>query len=200
MTVKNPPKHIEEPTVCKLPPGKVLVRFYNPARVSWRTPRHHGPIRDQRFDHHPRPRKDHAVHSVWYAGATLNGAVAEAFGRDGIVDCNADTRVCVVELTSPFRVVDLVGDGARYIGLDQEIGTTTNSPVTRAWARELYRQVPKLVGIRWTGRQVGSENVVLNDRADLSTLNLLHDYQIGEPKVWPRIMAAAYECRLEIVL
>ena len=57
-----------------------------------------------------------------------------------------------------------------------------------------------MVGIRWMGRQLGTENVVLTDRADLSKFVKLSDDDISDPAVWPRIMAAAYHCRLRIVI
>ncbi len=105
----------------------------------------------------------------------------------------------MVKLSAPLDVVDLYGVGPRHLGLDQEICITTDYEIAQQWARALYRQFPDLVGIRWRGRQMSSENVVLTDRADLSTLVLLSDHKISEAAVWPRIATAARRCRIKIV-
>ena len=199
MTIKTPPKKIPQPKVYKLSGGKQLVRFYNPLRYDWNQPRHYGPLKDQRFDHHPQPKQNHLAYSVWYAGSSLRGAVAEAFGRIGFVDQSSERRICVVEVVDPLPVIDLVGNGARFLGLDQEIATTTDYEKTCLWARHLYHQFSKYAGIRWHGRQMGTENVVLNDRANLSKLSLISDHKISEPEVWPRIKVAAYYCKIKVV-
>lgn len=73
---------LPRPKVYTLPPGKRLIRFYNPRRQDWNSGRPFGPLTKQRFDHHPLPKGDSYPESVWYASGTLVGAVAESFGRD----------------------------------------------------------------------------------------------------------------------
>ncbi|NOZ87179.1 MAG: RES domain-containing protein [Deltaproteobacteria bacterium] len=156
-------------------------------------------MRDQRFDHHPPPKGDSDPESVWYASGSLIGAVAESFGRTGFLDQNCGRRICTVELTAPFDVVDFYGVGPRHLGLDQQICTTTDYGATQEWARALYLQFPDLVGIRWRGRQASSENVILTDRANLATLIRLSDHEVSETAVWHRIASAARKCKIRIV-
>jgi len=199
VSIPQPSTPLPRPKVHPLPVGKKLVRFYNPLRQNWNTGRYYGPIRDQRFDHHPSPKGDSYPESVWYSSGSLIGAVAESFGRTGLLDQNCGRRICTVELSVPFDVVDFCGVGPRRLGLDQQICTTTNYRATQEWARALYLQFFDLVGIRWRGRQASSENVVLTDRADLATLVLLSDHEISETAVWPRIANAARKCKIRTV-
>ncbi len=199
MSIPLPTTRLPKPKVHSLQVGKKLVRFYNPFLQDWNIGRYYGPIRDQRFDHQPSPKGDSEPESVWYSSGSLIGAVAESFGRDRVLDKNCGRRVCIVELSVAFDVVDFCGVGPRHLGLDQQICTTTDYRATQTWARALYLQFTDLVGIRWRGRQVSSENVVLTDRADLETLVLLSDHDISEAAIWPRIANAARKCRITIV-
>ena len=199
MSIARPAAALPRPRVCTLRPGKRLVRVYNPQRYAWNASRGFGPIRGQRFDHHPLPVGLTGRESVWYCSGSLSGAVAEAFGRIGIVDRSCGRRICTVELTAPMALVDLFGVGPRRLGLDQRICTTTDTGATQEWARALYAQFVDLVGIRWRGRQASSENVVLTDRANLATLALLGDWEISDAAVWPRIAGAARRCSIRVV-
>lgn len=179
-----------------------LARFYNPGRGPWNTLRHFGPMEDQRFDHHEPPKGKDKDEGVWYAGLTLKGAVAERFGRHPrIVDGNGPDRVVLLEVAAFVRVFDFVAAAARFAapGMDQRIGTTTKYAITQQWARAIYQRRVDVAGIRWLGRQAGTINVALTDRADLSRLNVLHDYSIGDPAVWPRIATAATALNLTII-
>ncbi len=151
-----------------------------------------------RFDHHPPPCRMHARHSVWYAGTSFVGAVAEAFGRQGAIDRAANLRVVKARVRGELRVLDLVGTAARAIALTQEIAATTDYALCQEWARAIYRQVPEVHGIRWRGRQSGSLCVVLQDRAEMGELDG-ESWTITDPTVWPRITRAARECRLTIL-
>lgn len=150
-----------------------------------------------RFDHHPPPCRVHAWHSVWYAAASLVGAVAEAFGPQGSIDKAAGLRVVKAKVQGELRVLDLVGTTARAIGLTQEIAATTDYPLCQEWARAVYRQLPAVHGIRWRGRQSGSLCIVLQDRAEMQRLDG-ESWTITDSAVWPRIARAARECRLTI--
>ena len=192
-----PPRLSAKPRIVSLSPGRVLVRFYQPRRGDWSTRRRYGPLADMRFDHHPPPCRLHERHSVWYAAASLVGAVAEAFGRQDGIDRAADLRVVKARVRGELRVVDLVGVAARAIGLTQEIAATTDYALCQEWARAIYHQLPDVHGIRWRGRQSGSVCVVLQDRAEMSGLDG-ESWAIVDPAVWPRIARAARECRLTI--
>ncbi len=139
----------------------------------------------------------HTRHSVWYAAASLVGAVAEAFGRGGAIDRAAGLRVVKARVRGELRLLDLVGIAARAIALTQEIAATTDYPLCQEWARAVYDQYPNVHGIRWRGRQSGSLCVVLQDRAEMNRLEG-ESWAIVDPAVWPRIARAARECRLTI--
>ncbi len=193
-----PPRLPSKPRILTLPPGQVLVRIFNPRRGDWSTRRRYGPLADLRFDHHPPPCRLHDRHAVWYAGASLLGAVAEAFGRQGAIDRAADLRMVKARVQGGLRVLDLVGVAARAVGLTQEIAATTDYDLCQQWARAIYQQLPDVHGIRWRGRQSGSLCVVLQNRAEMSRLDG-EDWSITDPAVWPRIARAARECRLTII-
>lgn len=195
----HPPSDLSGGRRFTLSKGSPLARFYNPGRGPWHTLRYFGPIADQRFDHHKPPKNVHTHEGVWYAGRTLKGAVAERFGRHPwIVDGNGPDKVVLLKVAAFIRVFDLVGDAARFAarGMDQRIGTTTDYATTQCWARAIYQLRPDVAGIHWMGRQAGTLNVVLTDRANLSRLNVINDYSIGHPDVWPRIATAATELNL----
>ena len=108
---------------------------------------------DMRFDHHHPPLDDDAERSVWYASSSLVGALSESFGRLGFLDREAGRRVIVVRVARTIRLLDLVGVGARAVGLTQEVAATSDHATCQAWARAFYEQYPTLLGIRWRGRQ-----------------------------------------------
>ena len=155
-----------------------------------------------RFDHHSPPKQDHAVDAVWYAAGSLRGAVAETFGNHPrIIDKLAGRRLCLVELSEPMELVSLYGNGPRLLhkALDHRICATNRYELCQRWARAVYHGFPDLAGIRWKGRQLGTETVVLTDRADFDSLILVDDYDISEPEVWPRIAAAALHCNIKVI-
>ena len=175
------------------------MRFYRAGRGPWSTRRSFGPLPDARFDHHRPPLGEDPERSVWYAGRSLAGALAEAFGRVGFLDRGSDARVVVAEARSPFEVIDLVGMAARRLGLDQRVGASTDYPNTQAWARSFYERYPELAGIRWRGRQAGSICAVLDDRAAIEHLEARADLHFADPAVWPRIARAARRAQLKVV-
>jgi len=174
------------------------VRFYDPGRGGWQARRGFGPLSDMRFDHHHPPLDDDAERSVWYAPSSLAGALSESFGRLGFVDREAERRVVVVRVARTIRLLDLVGVGARAVGLTQEVAATSDHATCQGWARAFYEQYPTLLGIRWRGRQAGSLCVVLSDRAHARVLALVSDHALSDPVVWPRIARAARRCRLAV--
>lgn len=139
------------------------------------------------------------MRSVWYASTSLRGAVAEACGRLGFVDRGSGCKIVLARITRSIRVLDLVGVAARRLKLTQEIGTTTDYAFCQSYARAFYDQYPGIQGIRWRGREVGSINLVLNDRADMAALFPEVDEKIIHSDLWPRIARAARDCRLAIV-
>ncbi|MFL6194169.1 MAG: RES family NAD+ phosphorylase [Thermoanaerobaculia bacterium] len=200
MSLPFPPSTLPaNPPLFELEPGSRLVRFYNPVHGPWNRQRAYGPLPGLRFDHHPPPPGGSSGRSVWYASASLVGAVSEAFGNTGFLDKGSGRRICVAAIRRSLPVLDLVGVAARAFGLDQRVGTDRGYVATQAWARAFYDHYPRIFGIRWRGRQAGSICVVLNDRADMDLLDAMSDHDISHPDVWPRIVRSARRARLRIV-
>lgn len=189
-----------EPQLFTLRPGSVLVRFYRPTHGLWCQQRFYGPLANVRFDHHPPPPALSPQRSIWYAASSLLGAVAEAFGRLGVVDRGDDRRICTARVRSPLVLLDLVGVGPRVFGLDQQIGTSREYARCQEWARAFYEAYPEISGLRWRGREAGSICCALNDRTNRAALELEADHDLYHPTVWPRIVRAARLCRLQIVV
>lgn len=200
MTLTAPPDELPaDPGLHDLAPDVRLVRFYDPSRGPWKAQRFYGPLSSARFDHHPPPPGEHPTRSVWYASRSLRGAVAEAFGKLGFVDRDGSRSVVVARVVRPIRLLDLVGVAVRKLGLTQEIASTTEYLLCQAWSRAVYDRYPIVQGIRWRGREIGSINVVLNDRVELTSLTAEVDVEIHHPSVWPRVARAARDCRLDVV-
>ncbi len=200
MTLPTPPSSLPpDAKFVELPRGYRLVRIYDPARGSWETQRFYGPISSGRFDHQPPPTAVHPNRSVWYASNSLRGAVAESFGKLGFVDCDSGRRVVVARADAPIVVLELLGAAVKRLKLTQEIATTTDYPICQSYARAFYAQFTAIQGIRWRGREIGSVNVVLNDRAEMTALTPEADEGIIHPGIWPRIARAANLCRMEII-
>lgn len=187
-----------EAPVVALPPGLALVRFFSPARGGWATQRAYGPLADMRFDHHPLPCRLHADRSVWYSAESLRGAVAESFGRRGMIERSGIARLVLAKVLTEIRVLDLVGVAARAFGLTQEIAATTDYAACQQWAQAFYDQYPRVDGIRWRGRQSGSLCVALTDRAEMDSLKG-QTWALADPAIWRRISRAARDCHLTIV-
>lgn len=185
----------EKPPEVELGVGRRLVRIFNPARGGWDRQRFFGPVKNMRFDHHPPPTRVHETYSVWYAASSLRGAVAEAFGRAGAIDRRVERRIIRAEVRRPLRLLDLLGVSARALGLTQEIAAGTQYELTRRWALQLYESYPFLHGMRWRGREVGSINYLLDDRASMERLEG-RDWALGDPAVASRIARAAHDCRI----
>lgn len=199
MSLSGPPDELpRRPKTVALTVGSRLLRVFDPRRGDWQTQRRFGPIADMRFDHHLLPTREHEDRSVWYAATSVRGVVSEAFGRTGLLDREAGHRIAVTTVARPLDLLDLVGVAARRVGLTQEIAATTQYETCQAWARSFYDQYRELHGIRWRGRQAGSLCVVLNDRASMENLEAV-DYELIDPRVWPRIARAARDCGLTIV-
>ncbi len=188
-----------KPRIVELPESARLVRFYDPSRGVWHARRFYGPLGNARFDHHPPPPSDHRTRSVWYASTSLRGAVAEAFGRLGLIDRDSGRKVVQARVVGAIRILDLVGTAARRLELTQEIAATTDYALCQSYARAFYDQFADIQGIRWRGREIGSINFVLNDRADMTALSPEVDEEIIHPDLWPRIARAARDCNLEVV-
>lgn len=175
------------------------MRFYNPAHGPWDGRRHYGPLPNSRFDHHLPPLGRSPDRSVWYSATSLAGAIAEAFGNLHVVDQKSGRRICQVRLRSPIPVLDLTGAKARAFGLDQRIGASLEYPLCQEWARAFYDHYRDLWGLRWRGRQAGSICFLLNDRAVMSSFDVIEDRDISDPAMWPRISRAARDAFLRIV-
>lgn len=143
MSLGSPPERLPtRPRILDLPVGLKLVRFFDPSRGRWAAHRFYGPLPDMRFDHHTPPCGLHPSRSVWYTAASLRGAVAEVFGRTGILDRGSRVRLVKATVRSQIPVLDLVGFAARAVGLTQEIAATTDYVGCQTWARAFYDQYP----------------------------------------------------------
>ena len=199
MTLGPPPARLPDTfKAFTLPKDQQLVRFFDPGRGTWKARRTYGPIVDMRFDHHRLPRGIDPDRSVWYASTSLLGAVAESFGRMGVIDRRTETRVVVATRRTDLRLLDLVGVAARAVGLTQEVATSTDYFTCQAWARSFYEQYPDLHGLRWWGRQSGSICILLNDRVPDEWFDGV-DFPVQAPEVWPRVVRAARACRIRVV-
>ena len=187
------------PPIIELPSGYPLLRFYDPSRGPWYVHRFFGPISDARFDHQPPPPALHPTRSVWYAGTSLRGAVAETFGKIGFVDRSCGRKIVKVRIVGSIEVLDLLGTGARKLKLTQEIATTTDYGLCQSYARAFYDQYTGIEGIRCRGREIGSINVVLTDRAEMTCLAPEVDEEMTHPCIWPRLARAIRDCSLEII-
>lgn len=183
----------------ELPRGYRLVRVYDPGQDAWDAHRFYGPIGSGRFDHQPPPTALHPNRSVWYAGNSLRGAVAESFGKLGFLDRDCGRMVVVARVDAPILVLELLGAAVKRLKLTQEIATTTDYPLCQSYARAFYEQFAAIQGIRWRGREIGSVNVVLNDRTEMTALSPEVDEEITQPSIWPRVARAAKACGLDIV-
>ncbi len=181
-----------------MPSGLALLRFYNPARGDWATRRVFGSLDDMRFDHHPLPCRLHPDRSIWYSAKSLRGAVAESFGRRGMIERGSTVRLVLAQVRAEIRVIDLVGVAARAFGLTQEIAATNDYAASQQWARALYDHYPQLQGLRWRGRQSGSLCVALTDRAEMDRLEG-RSWALADPAIWRRVSRAARDCRLTMV-
>lgn len=201
MTLPAPPAELPaDPQLFTLQRDNLLVRFYRPAHGAWSQQRFYGPLSDVRFDHHLPPLGISQQRSIWYAASSLVGAVAEAFGRLGLVDRGEGRRICTARVRSSLVLLDLVGVGPRVFGLDQQIGTSRDYVRCQEWARAFYEAYPEIQGLRWRGREAGSICYALNDRAGVDALALQADYDVAHPAVWPRLVRAARLCRLQIIM
>jgi hypothetical protein len=176
-----------------------MVRFYDPTHGPWNQRRSYGPLPHVRFDHHLPPAGTAPGRSIWFAAASLTGALAEAFGSLGLVDRESGRRVCLARARSALSLLDLVGVGPRVFGLDQRIATSRDYGRCQQWSRAFYDTYPAILGLRWRGRESGSICYALNDRADMESLELLADHDLGNAAVWPRIARAARRCHLRVV-
>ena len=200
MSLPSPPPVLPvSPQLHELSPGCRLVRIYNPAHGPWDRQRFYGPLPEIRFDHQSPPLGESPDRSVWYAAMSLTGAVSEAFGNVGFLDKGSGRRICVVTPLMSLSLLDLVGVSARAFGLDQRIGTDRDYCRCQQWARAFYESYRGIHGLRWRGRQAGSMCVLLNDRVEMNRLELVVDYDIAHPDVWPRMVRAARRCKLRIV-
>ncbi|WP_137724169.1 RES family NAD+ phosphorylase [Prescottella subtropica] len=149
-----------------LPPETVIWRVHRTRGghvLAWNRLRTFGPL--LRFDPHPRPRRDHPRHGVWYGAADVPGALAETFQATRVVDRAACapylTGLC---FTRPLRLLDLGGFGdGRWptrVGGNFALATTAHG-LAQHWARTIRAAHPDLDGLAYRGRFSGGLCVAL---------------------------------------
>ncbi|GAA4492094.1 RES family NAD+ phosphorylase [Rhodococcus olei] len=125
--------------------------------LPWNALRTYGPI--LRFDPHPRPRKDHPRHGVWYGASDVPGALAEMFQATHVIDRTAGTPYLTgLQFTRPLCLLDVAGFGdGRWptrVGGNFALGTAAHG-IAQHWARTIRAAHPDLDGLAYRGRFSG---------------------------------------------
>lgn len=139
------------------------------ARVSaWNEARTFGPLPTMRFDPHldePTGPRSHPGDGVLYAATDIATCVAEVYQTTKVVDRHSGAPVLVGWTpVRPMRLLDLTGSWALRNGAAQSLAAAPRA-VCRAWAREIYSQLPELDGLWVPSTMTGASNVVMWLRA-----------------------------------
>lgn len=151
---------IEPDEYLVLPADQVIWRVHRTTGahvLPWNALRTFGPV--LRFDPHPRPRKDHPRHGVWYGAADIPGALAEAFQATRVIDTTAQTPYLTgVRFTRRLRLLDIagIGDGRwpTRVGGNFALATAPHG-TAQHWARTIRAAHPDLDGLAYRGRFAG---------------------------------------------
>ena len=149
---------VAEADLVVLPAGELLARIHplaGPHPVAWNRFRGFGPT-SSRFDHHTRPRREHATRRIAYVtwGAdAFTTAIAELFQDEsrgvGPVDRRArHPSFTTFELDRAVRLLDLDGGWVTRAGGNQAIRTGSRLRA-RDWARAIHRHHPDIEGLAY---------------------------------------------------
>lgn len=203
-----------------LPAGTRLYRITNrlgPYAAHPDQLRSWGPAPVARFDHHDPPARDHVdTHGVTAAtgyfaidpptpvgprlgellaaDSPIVTAAAEAFQATRTITCSDRHGLAILATTSELDVLDLSSSWPTRAGAGGHLATGPHA-TTRAWARDIHRTHPGLVGLTWTSSvHPPGRAVVLTERASdqhgVVAARLLFDRPLGDA-VTSRLMAAA---------
>jgi hypothetical protein len=162
--------------------------------LAWNEFRHYGPV--LRFDPHPEPRREHPDHAVWYAAATPDAALAEAFQGTRTIDrIRKRPYLTGLSFTRPLRLlnlaVDSAGAWATRAGGTFAISTAPHA-LTQRWARAIVEAFPDLDGVRYDSRFAGHPCAALFSPA-MSAMprRPVISLPLGHPALVARIAGAA---------
>ncbi len=136
---------------------------------------------------------------AWYAGSSVECAVAEALLHDipmsgGSLAAGVfqNRLVSSVQVLRPLRLVGLDTGGLRKLGLDTKEVTDTEAdgyPKTEAFAQRFHDEVPDAQGFVWMSRRWNRDTsvVLYRDRvsaADLRPIALVRDFDTLDDWSW----------------
>ncbi|WP_243622805.1 RES family NAD+ phosphorylase [Rhodococcus sp. ARC_M6] len=135
--------------------------------LPWNGFRGYGPL--LRFDHHPRPKADHAEFSIWYGASSPRGAFAEVFQGTRVIDrVDGAPYLSAVALDRPLELLDVGGfSGGTWpirLGCNRMLDSGPHLRV-QSWARAIHREYVNVDGIAYRGRFSGELCVALFERA-----------------------------------
>jgi hypothetical protein len=122
----------------------------------------------------PRRRIEKNRFGVLYVGSTLKVCFLEAILRDerngAVGDYPIDeTELRVrhyaeIEITAPFTVIDLRGDGPVRMGIPTDVVRASSQTLSRAWSAAIYEHPAAPDGIIYPSRLNGETNLAIYDR------------------------------------
>lgn len=141
-----------------------------------------------RFDHHPRPRRNHPVRAVVYASVNrgvgdgidpLRTVVAERFGDSRVIDRSTHEPWLVGwGPTRPLRLLDLAdSDWVTRVGANAAL-TSGARGMARRWSVAIWNAYGDIDGLYWAAQpRPSGRSIVLYERAldaqpTLPTFNL----------------------------
>jgi hypothetical protein len=183
-----PPQRSVQPVFHTLPAGTRLLRIYDPGEwnntaLTFR--RTGGP--KLRFDPHLSPEEE--SRGIHYSALTLEGCVVEVFGDDGMI-CTGSRRLGSLLLKRNLRLLDLRGEGAWRAGAAAAICSSPFHRDAQPWARYFYESDAYLDGLLYPNAHNAADAVGLFERAE-HALIAEHDLPLADPRLRPRLLAAA---------
>lgn len=165
------------PVRCPPPPAAALLDGLRPSDVhtcadpvlriyrrsgehatTWDAFRGYGPLSTMRFDHHPRPLRQHPTRAVHYAATghvdsgwdPLAVSVLEVFSETGVVRSSTGTHwVGIWRPIRPLRLLDL--SGSDWLTRHQGTAALMSGPrgVGRRWSAAIWNAYSEIDGITW---------------------------------------------------
>lgn len=128
----------------------------------WNRLRTWGPLRQARWDPHPRPAGDKAPLGVAYLGEDVLTCLAEVFQERRMVDVDtAAPYVTAFAAARDLKLADLTGTWLTRAGGSSAVALHERKERTRAWARAIHQAWPELDGIIAPSAIVGGRRVVV---------------------------------------
>jgi hypothetical protein len=183
-----PPQRSVQPVFHTLPAGTRLLRIYDPGE--WNntalTFRRTGGLK-LRFD--PHLSSEDESRGIHYSALTLECCVVEVFGDDGMI-CTGSRRLASLLLERNLRLLDLRGEGAWRAGATAAICSSPFHRDIQPWARYFYESDACLDGLLYPNAHNAADAVALFERAEYALI-AEHDLPLADPRMRPRLLAAA---------